>query len=162
MSKKSIAVFLVISVLGLGLVSPAFAQQQQPSENQGFFGMFASFFSRMFHPNGEQNNQNMLQGNQNNPTDEPSGTPSGQPQMGEDRLQGLVTAGKITQAQEQEIVAEVAKIQQEITSWSQSTGINAGYIYGGLRGPGMDAGINPQQGQPNRGSMRPQEIETQQ
>lgn len=150
MGKKSLAICMALVVLSAGLATSAFAQQQQPLGDQGFFGAFFHFFSRMFNPGQNPGNS---QGEENI-TGTPSGTPSGKPDTTgtENRLQGLVTAGKITQAQEQEILAEITKIQTEIQNWSVSTGLNAGYVYGGLRGPGMDAGIGGGQGENPGGS----------
>lgn len=138
MSKKSIATVVLLGVMTAGLAAPAFAQSQQSGSQGGFFGMFASFFSKMFHQGGQSQGTN-------DQTGTASGTLTGVPTgtMDQGRLQGLVTAGKITQSQAQEIQTEIAKIKSEIQSWSSSTGIDAGYIYGGLRGQGMDVGIAP-------------------
>lgn len=144
MNKKSITTFLLIGILVLGIASPTFAQQgSTPGAEGGFFGMMSQFFSRIFHPGSQ--NATPQGGEEVNPSETPSGMPSEEPNPteGENRLQGLVTAGKITQAQEQEIMTEVNKIRTEILSWSASTGINPVYIYGGLRGPGMGVGIGP-------------------
>ncbi|MDE2024946.1 MAG: hypothetical protein KGJ07_00455 [Patescibacteria group bacterium] len=148
MSKKTIAMFVATIALASTLtITPAFAQQQQGSGNPGVFGMFVQFFSHMFGGNGQTPGQ--PQGNQNLPNGTPSDMPTGMPfptgttgHMGEgNRLQGLVTAGKLTQSQEQEITAEVSKLQSEISSWASYTGINAAYVYGALTGPGMSGGI---------------------
>ena len=156
MNRKSIATLLTVAVLSVSLASPVFAQEQQSSGNGGFFGMFAQFVSRIFaqgqQTQGNGNHPLPPQGNPNVsgvPNGAPSGMPAGGPQMGGDRLQGLVTAGKITQAQADQITTEVNKIKSEVQSWSQSTGIDASYIYGALRGLGMSAGIGGGQGGPN-------------
>lgn len=144
MFKKSIVTFLAVSIVSATIALPVFAQEQQKPGNQGFFAAFSQFFSRIFgnlQPNSANINQLPTPGNQNLPSGVPSSTPSGQPQTDSNRLQGLVTAGKITQLQEQEILTEVNKIKSEIQTWSQSTGIDAAYVYAGLRGPGMNPGI---------------------
>jgi len=158
-NKKTIVTVVLVGIFALTLSAPVFAQQQGQG-NPGFFGMFAQFFSRVF------SGQNPQGQNGNMPTGMPEGMngtpmPSGMMmQMESNRLQGLVTAGKITASQEQQIIAETTSINKEIQVWSKSTGINAGYVYGALRGPGMDAGIGGGQGWTNGATpnpfMRPQ------
>ena len=155
MVKKTLATVVTLGILVGSLAMPVFAQGQGNSNGGGLFGAFEHFFSQFFNQSG-QNQGQQVEGNQ---TENSSG--SAAPQNKEGRLQGQVTAGKITQAQEQEILNEVSTIKSEISTWSQSTGINAAYIYGALRGPGMSAGLGGQPdvsvtpGQQGQGSNAP-------
>ena len=60
--------------------------------------------------------------------------PSGMPDytsMQQRRLSYLVQLGKITQAQEQAILAEQTSVQNELKTWAESQGINPEYVLGG-------------------------------
>ncbi|HEX8966035.1 MAG TPA: hypothetical protein VF820_06420 [Patescibacteria group bacterium] len=147
LNKKTIITVAAVAALVFGSAAPALAQQQgQENGSGGFMNMFSQFFSHFFQRGQVNQGQGFgLQNQENNPMI--SGTPTGSPeQMEEARLQGLVTAGKITQAQATQITAEITKIESEITAWSQSTGINAAYVYGGLRGMGVGLGPNGENG----------------
>ncbi len=147
LNKKTIITVAAVAALIFGSTAPALAQQQgQENSNGGFMNMFTQFFSHFFQRGQVNQGQGyglQNQGNYPMMTGEPTGTPE---KMEEARLQGLITAGKITQAQATEITAEITKIESEITAWSQSTGINAAYVYGGLRGMGVGLGPNGQNG----------------
>jgi hypothetical protein len=164
MSKKMIlASFALIFVLATAI--PAYAQTTVPTQttNQGFFGQIASFFGNMFN---HQNGQNgMMQGQgQGMPMQgvtpgqpAPSGgvgpNPSGQPNfqsMQQYRLNKLVNEGKITQAQEQAILTELTTVQNELTTWAQSQGINPDYV---LSGP-MIVNSGPQGGNQSTGGQQ--------
>lgn len=151
MTKKSIAIFVTVAVLTAQLATPVFAQEGGPNGNPGgFFGFFNQLFSRIFN---QRENPGGQQGENQNLTGTPSGEPSEEPTTtGAGRLQGQVTAGKLTQTQEQQVLAEISKIQAEITGWSKSTGLSVGLIYGGLRGPGMSSGL----GQEKEGGQKGQ------
>lgn len=145
MSKKMIiASSALIFVLATAI--PVYAQTPSPAfpqTNQGFFGEIASFFGNLFH---HQNGQNgAMQGQQGMPMQgvtpgqpAPSGMmtpgPSGQPNfqsMQQFRLNRLVQEGKITQIQEQDILAELTTVQNQLKTWAQSEGINPEYVLGG-------------------------------
>jgi hypothetical protein len=149
MLKKTIASGVMATLLLLSSATPALAQDNSNPNNQGLLGAFAQLFSKIL---GQQNGPVLPNGsNQNSQNRGPKmmGKEASQSaQMEESRLNGLVQAGKITEVQKQAILTELTKIKQEITTWSQTTGIDPAYIYGGLRGPGMDAGIG-QGGMPN-------------
>lgn len=148
MNKKVLATSLAVAVLTLGLSMPAFAQQQGQQGNNGFFGMLGHFFSRFFSQGGQNQGQNANPGEPNPTGISPSGTEPNSQQIVGNRLQGFVNADKITQAQKQQILTEITKIQTEIKDWSVSTGIDQGYVYQGLRGQGMDSGIGGPQEMP--------------
>ncbi len=138
MFKKSIISTLLLVVMFFVLVTPAFAQETSTPPNKGLIGSFAQLISKIF---------SQIRPPMKEASREAQEVPS---KMGEEnRLEGLVKAGKITETQKESILAEVQKIKDEITAWSKSTGLEEGYIYGGLRGPGMDAGVGAPTGTPS-------------
>lgn len=144
---------------------PVYAQTPEPIQttNQGFFGEIANFFGTLFHRQNGQSGTSM-QAQQGMPMQGvtpgqpiPSGAtgphPSGQPNfqsMQQYRLTKLVDEGKITQTQEQEVLTELTTVQNELTTWAQSQGINPAYVLGGpMMGPisqqnGTSSGVNDQ------------------
>ncbi len=141
--KKTIISFVVLFVLVVATVSPALAQQPaQDNGNQpnggGFWQRITQLFGGVF---GQNNASSKAQPPMMRSDDATSSGKLEPEQTEEDRLSGLVQAGKITEAQKQAILKEIAKIKAEVEAWSKTNNLDAGYIYGGLRGPGMDSGI---------------------
>jgi len=148
MSKKLLVVSSLL-VLVFAIAVPVYAQTPSPTvpqDNQSFFGEIATFFGGLFHHQNGQN-LNSLQGQtQSGPmeggehiTNAPSGTammprPSGQPSsmlIQQYRLALLVKEGKITQTQEQQILAELTSVQSQLESWAKANGIDPSYVIGG-------------------------------
>ena|SRR5215469_5121888 len=156
MSKKMLAAAFV-SALIFTTSAPVYAQSVSPSPvptaavaKPGFFGEIERFFSNLFHHH-TNSSMGSIQSTPNQPVvsgQAPSGfvqKPSGTPDslsMQQWRLERLVHAGKITQAQADAIIAELEKVQSELKSWADSQGIDESYVLGSMEGPmGIGGGL---------------------
>jgi hypothetical protein len=146
MSNKMIITGSVLALV-FATAMPVYAQSTTPQVNQGFFTAITTFIDGFFHHQPGANGQTQEQSGPNQPVptgqSAPSGsmqpTPSGMPDyttMQQMRLSFLVSQGKITQAQEQEIMTELTSVQSQLTTWAQSAGINPAYVLGGPIGGG--------------------------
>ena len=133
-------------VLIFATALPVYAQSTTPQANQGFMSEISNLLLSLFHHQTGTNGQTQTQSMPNMPVPSgqtgqtapsgsmqpaPSGTAgSGYLSMQQRRLSFLVQQGKITQAQEQAILTELTTVQNELTSWAQSQGINPDYVIG--------------------------------
>lgn len=160
MKTKIIIPTLIISLIfsSFLLIKPVYAQESQP----GPFGFFKNFFSQVaqkfgFKKNPVTDQQNFQDGQKDRPQGSPNGSPrsfpSGSPMslenMLEERLDKLVSDGKITEEQKTAILAKIEALQAEysldsltgeerqekmqemmekLKTWAQEQGIDQTYI----------------------------------
>lgn len=145
MSKKMILTGTAL-VLIFATALPVYAQSTTQQTNPGFMSEISNILLSLFHHQTATSGQTQTQSMPNMPVPTgqtgqtvpsgsmqpaPSGTSgSGYLSMQQRRLSFLVQQGKITQAQEQAILTELTTVQNELTNWAQSQGINPDYVIG--------------------------------
>jgi hypothetical protein len=181
MSHKLLVPAFAVAIIGSTLLTVpyAYAQGQQTTQEENFFGNLLNRFTRLFGLNKNQE-QALPSTDMMNPSGTPMSTPSQMPSFpdgsnrvatNEDRLSALVKTGKITETQKTAILAELSVIQtkmkalqDELKAWAKAQGIDESYVTqdsgGAMMNNGIPNGLQQGTGQnvPNgirQGSARP-------